>query len=158
MLSGNGRGIGAYKILRGMYKKTVHAVYLSKNEEATRRFVRRSDIEKVKLATRLKEFGIDLLSAFDETDRAELAARAAEAKNDKPLLNLSDMAEQAGQGPAGQDVRPIATLSRPSTRTRILLGLTADYSPNSGRSFSVITNRTTVPAIAPGSPIRPQYC
>jgi hypothetical protein len=81
-----------------MYEKIVHAVYLSKNEEAARRFVRRSDVEKLKLAARLKQLGIDLLSDFSESDRAELTRRAAEAKNDKPLLNLSDMANQAGQG------------------------------------------------------------
>lgn len=36
VLSGSGRGIGAYKILRGMYELVVHAVYLNKNEEASR--------------------------------------------------------------------------------------------------------------------------
>jgi len=98
ILSGNGRGIGAYKILRGMYERVVHAVYLNKNEEATRTFVRRSDVDKLKLATRLQGFGIDVLSDFTEEDKAELAIRAAEAKNDKPMLDLSAMAERAGQG------------------------------------------------------------
>lgn len=46
ILSGNGRGTGAYKVLRGMYERVVHAVYLDKNEEASRRFVRQSDVYK----------------------------------------------------------------------------------------------------------------
>ena len=33
ILSGNGRGIGAYKILRGMYERVVHAVFFNKDEE-----------------------------------------------------------------------------------------------------------------------------
>jgi hypothetical protein len=97
ILSGNGRGIGAYKVLRGMYERVVHAVYLDKNEEASRRFVRQSDVYKCKLAARLLEFGIDLLSDFSPTDKADLEKRAKAAKNDKPLLSLPDMAEQAGQ-------------------------------------------------------------
>jgi hypothetical protein len=102
ILSGNGRGIGAYKVLRGMYERVLHAVYLDKNEEASRRFVRQSDVYKYKLATRLLEFGIDVLSDFSPTDKAELAKRAKDAKNDKQLLNLPDMAEQAGQ-----DLKPM---------------------------------------------------
>jgi hypothetical protein len=97
ILSGNGRGIGAYKILRGMYERVVHAVYLDKNEEASRRFVRQSDVYKYKLAARLLEFGIDLLSDFSPADKADLEKRAKDAKNDKPLLTIPDMAEQAGQ-------------------------------------------------------------
>ena len=97
ILSGNGRGIGAYKVLRGMYERIVHAVYLDKNEEAARRFARQSDIYKVKVAARLQEFGIDVLADFTEQDKIDLAARAKDAKSDQPLLNLSDMAKAAGQ-------------------------------------------------------------
>ena len=48
--------------------------------------------------TRLQHFGIDLLSDFTEQDKADLAQRAAEAKDDKPMLDLSAMSEKAGQG------------------------------------------------------------
>jgi hypothetical protein len=97
ILSGNGRGIGAYKVLRGMYERIVHALYLDKNEEAARRFARQSDVYKLKLANRLAEFGVNLLADFTEQDKIDLADRAKGAKKDKPLLNLSDMAEAAGE-------------------------------------------------------------
>jgi hypothetical protein len=50
----------------------VHAVYLDKNEEASRRFVRQSDIYKFKLAARLQEFGIDVLSDLSPADKPTL--------------------------------------------------------------------------------------
>ena len=97
ILSGNGRGIGAYKVLRGMYERIVHALYLDKNEEAARRFARQSDVYKLKLANRLAEFGVNLLADFTEQDKNDLEDRAKGAKKDKPLLNLSDMADAAGE-------------------------------------------------------------
>lgn len=70
VLSGNGLGIGAYKVLRGMYEKVVHAIYFDKHEEAARRFARQSDIYKEKLATRLQEFGINILAGFTRRSSA----------------------------------------------------------------------------------------
>ena len=97
ILSGNGRGIGAYKVLRGMYERVVHAVYFDQNEWASRLLVRKSHVDKAKLATRLLEFGIDLLADYSDQDRVDLERRATDAKNDKRLLNLVDMAQKSGQ-------------------------------------------------------------
>ena len=93
VLSGNGMGIGAYKVLRGMYEKVVHAVYFDKHEEATRRFARQSDIYKDKLAARLQEFGIDIFSGFTAQDKADLKRRAKAAKMDNALPNFADMSK-----------------------------------------------------------------
>ena len=93
VLSGNGLGIGAYKVLRGMYEKVVHAVYLDKHEVAARRFARQSDVYKEKLATRLQEFDINILAGFTAQDIADLKQRAKAAKMDKPLPNLADMSK-----------------------------------------------------------------
>ena len=94
ILSGNGRGIGAYKILRGMYERVVYASYLDKNEDKSRLFARKGFVDKQKLATRLLEFGIDLLSDFSPQDKIELETRAAEARKDMPLLAVPEMAEK----------------------------------------------------------------
>jgi hypothetical protein len=94
ILSGNGRGIAGYKILRGMYERVVYASYLDKNEEKSRLFARKGFVDKQKLAARLLEFGIDLLSDFSPQDKIDLESRAAEARKDKPLLAVPDMAEK----------------------------------------------------------------
>jgi hypothetical protein len=49
VLSGNGYGIGAYKILRGMYERLVTAAYIAKNPSEARPFVEDDGIKKWKL-------------------------------------------------------------------------------------------------------------
>lgn len=49
VLSGNGYGIGAYKILRGMYERLVTAAYIAKNPSEARPFVEDDAIKKWKL-------------------------------------------------------------------------------------------------------------
>lgn len=48
-LSGNGRGIGAYKILRGMYERIVTAAYIAKDPSEVRPFIEDLVIKKWKL-------------------------------------------------------------------------------------------------------------
>jgi Family of unknown function (DUF5677) len=53
ILSGNGRGIGAFKILRGMYERIVTAAFISENPSEARLFLANVDIQKGKLWKRL---------------------------------------------------------------------------------------------------------
>jgi hypothetical protein len=53
-LSGNGRGFGAYKIVRGMYERTVTAMYLAKHPSEARVFVESSAVMKRNYLGRLK--------------------------------------------------------------------------------------------------------
>src|SRR5205823_9017460 len=48
-LAGNGRGLGAYKILRGMYERIVTATFISRNPSEARRFMEEEAIQKWKL-------------------------------------------------------------------------------------------------------------
>lgn len=48
-LSGNGRGIGAYKVLRGMYERLVTAAYIAKHPAEARPLVEDEAIKKWKL-------------------------------------------------------------------------------------------------------------
>jgi len=42
MLSGNGYGFGAYKIVRGMYERVVTAMYIAKDPAEARKFIRKT--------------------------------------------------------------------------------------------------------------------
>lgn len=53
ILCGNGRGIGAYKILRGMYERVVTAAFIAKNPSEGRLFLSYSFIQREKLWNRL---------------------------------------------------------------------------------------------------------
>jgi uncharacterized protein DUF5677 len=53
ILCGNGRGIGAYKILRGMYERVVTAAFIAKNPSEARLFLSYSFIQREKLWNRL---------------------------------------------------------------------------------------------------------
>ena len=59
-LSGNGLGIGAYKVLRGMYERLVTAAYIAKNASEARPFVEDDAIKKWKLWQSALEFMPDL--------------------------------------------------------------------------------------------------
>jgi hypothetical protein len=79
ILVGNGRGIGAYKILRGMYERVVTATFLDANPASARPFALDSDVQKMKLAARLKQVGIDLLGNLSDTEREAMERRAGKA-------------------------------------------------------------------------------
>ena len=49
VLSGNGKGIGAYKILRGMYERIVHAAFIAKNPPEAPLLAEQEAIDKWKL-------------------------------------------------------------------------------------------------------------
>jgi hypothetical protein len=54
VLAGNGLGIGAYKILRGMYERVVTAAFIAANPSEARLFLSHSYIEREKLLNRVK--------------------------------------------------------------------------------------------------------
>jgi hypothetical protein len=60
ILCGNGRGIGAYKILRSMYERVVTAAFIAKNPPEARIFLSHSYIERQKLGNRLKTLMPDI--------------------------------------------------------------------------------------------------
>jgi hypothetical protein len=85
MLSGNGYGFGAYKIVRGMYERVVTAMYIAKNPAEARKFALQSAIDKSKLwertvvafpemANRCTEEQVRFLK--EESDRARRQLRA----------------------------------------------------------------------------------
>lgn len=76
-LSGNGRGIGAYKVLRGMYERTVTAAYIAKNPLEARPFVEDDAIKKWKLCQSALEFIPDLK---DNVPKEKIASLEAEYK------------------------------------------------------------------------------
>jgi hypothetical protein len=54
-LAGNGRGFGAYKIVRGMYERVVTALYMEKNPAEARPFAESSAISKLNYLKRTFE-------------------------------------------------------------------------------------------------------
>jgi len=54
-LAGNGRGFGAYKIVRGMYERVVTALYLEKNPAEARAFAESSAITRLNFLNRILE-------------------------------------------------------------------------------------------------------
>lgn len=99
-LSGNGLGIGAYKILRGMYERIVTSAYIAKNPSEARPFVEDDVIKKWKLWQRILEFWPELKDSVPAEKIAALEADFIAAKAERPRgqkewtsLNLSDMAK-----------------------------------------------------------------
>jgi hypothetical protein len=84
MLSGNGYGFGAYKIVRGMYERVVTAMYIAKDPSEARKFALQSAIDKFKLWERTvaafpdmaKQCTEDQLRSIkEESDRARKQLR-----------------------------------------------------------------------------------
>ena len=63
-LVGNGRGIGAHKILRGMYERLVTATFIAKNPSESRPFVEDDAIKRWKLWQQALEVMPDLADTF----------------------------------------------------------------------------------------------
>jgi hypothetical protein len=82
VLSGNGYGIGAYKILRGMYERLVTAAYIAKSPSEARNFVEDDAIKKWKLWQQALEVMPDLKDSIpkDKTDTLEAEYKRVKAK------------------------------------------------------------------------------
>lgn len=89
ILAGNGRGIGAYKILRGMYERVVTAAFIAKNPSEARIFLSHSFIEREKLWNRLKEIlpGIKDERTPEQIKEFEDECKAAKAKLKASICN-----------------------------------------------------------------------
>jgi hypothetical protein len=81
-LSGNGYGIGAYKILRGMYERLVTAAYIAKNPAEARFFIEDDAIKKWKLWQQAIEVMPDLKDSVpkEKTDALEAEYKRVKAK------------------------------------------------------------------------------
>jgi hypothetical protein len=82
MLSGNGYGFGAQKIVRGMYERVVTAMYIAQHPAEARKFVLQSAIDKFKLWERT-------VAAFPE-----MAARATEEQINSLVQDNKDARDQ----------------------------------------------------------------
>jgi len=101
-LSGNGRGIGAYKILRGMYESLVTSAYIAKNPSEARPFLEDDAIKKWKLWQRIVELSPETKNSLPPEMVAALEAEYKAAKAKRPRgqkdwtnVNLSDRAKLA---------------------------------------------------------------
>jgi hypothetical protein len=99
-LSGNARGIGAYKILRGLYERLVTAAYIAKNRSEARPFAEDEAIKRWKLWQRMLELSPGLKDSLPPEKLATLEAdyRSAQAKRPRgqkewKKANLCDMAK-----------------------------------------------------------------
>lgn len=86
ILAGNGRGIGAYKILRGMYERVVTAAFIAKFPSEARIFLSHSFIEREKLWNRLKGLLPDIK---DERTPEQIKEFEDECKEAKAKLKAS---------------------------------------------------------------------
>jgi hypothetical protein len=88
-LSGNGRGFGAYKIVRGMYERVVTAMYIANKPSEARIFVASSAIMKLNYFNRLLKAIPDLKERFNEEfmRTIEENAAAAQAKRKESMCS-----------------------------------------------------------------------
>jgi hypothetical protein len=97
-LSGNGRGIGAYKILRGMYERLVAAAYIAKNPSEARFFVEDDAIKKWKLWQQAVEVIPDLKDTIlkEKIDVLEAEYKRVKAKRAESICNKCGQPEDSG--------------------------------------------------------------
>jgi hypothetical protein len=115
VLAGNGYGIGALKILRGMYERMVTAAFLAKNPTEARSFAEEDVIQKWKLWREHLEIMPDLKDRYTEEQRRAFeerykAIRAKRKEEECPKcrrpktqeawtrITLKDMAKLADPG------------------------------------------------------------
>lgn len=79
-LAGNGRGFGAYKIVRGMYERVVTALYIEKNPAEARIFAESSAITKLNYLKRTFEASAESRSRFSDEFMATIERNAAAAQ------------------------------------------------------------------------------
>jgi hypothetical protein len=86
-LAGNGRGFGAYKIVRGMYERIVTSFYMEKNPAEARAFAESSAITKLNYLKRTFEGSPDSRKQFSDEfmQTIEQNAAAAQAKRKQSI-------------------------------------------------------------------------
>lgn len=138
LLCGNGYGVGAFKLLRGMYEKAVTAAYLSKNPMEAELFLDYYHVQQLKSLNHFKE-GMsedDVRVYFTDAKLKEIQQAADSVKHKFPnrmswtKLNTPAMAKAVGNG--YKDLYHLAyflpTLQLHSTAAAVVerLTLTAD--------------------------------
>jgi hypothetical protein len=115
-LSGNGYGIGAYKVLRGMYERLVTAAYIAKNPAEARPFVEDDAIKKWKLWQQALEVMPDLKDSVpkEKVDALEAEYRRVKAKRAESTCN------KCGQ-PKSQEAWTRVDLARMAKQTDVNL-------------------------------------
>ena len=88
-LSGNGYGIGAYKILRGLYERLVTAAYIAKNPSEARPFVEDDAIKKWKLWRQAIEVMPDLKASTPKEKIDSLEAEYKRVKTKRAESNCN---------------------------------------------------------------------
>lgn len=79
-LSGNGRGFGSYKIVRGMYERVVTAMYIAGKPSESRAFVESSSIAKLNYLTRSLIAVPEMKGRYDEEFMQRIKSDAATAQ------------------------------------------------------------------------------
>ena len=88
-LSGNGRGFGAYKIVRGMYERVVTTMYIAQKPSESRPFVESSSIAKLNHINRILKAFPEMKARFDDVfmDQLRGSAAAAQAKRRESICS-----------------------------------------------------------------------
>jgi predicted DNA binding CopG/RHH family protein len=89
ILAGNGRGFGAYKIVRGMYERIVTAFYIEQNPSESRIFAESSAITKLNYLKRTFKASPETKKRFSDEFMAaiERDAAAAQAKRKQSICS-----------------------------------------------------------------------
>jgi len=95
VLAGNARGVGAYKVLRGMYERLVTASYIAKNPAEVQPFMDDLIVKNWKLWKRSCEAIPDLVDNVSKEEIAFLEKAYQEVKDMKPRPDLANMAKKS---------------------------------------------------------------
>ena len=80
ILAGNGKGVGAYKILRGMYERIVTAAFLAKNPSEARIFVEHSAYQRGQIWNRLVEIMPEMAKRYPPEKIQQMLQEYEDAK------------------------------------------------------------------------------
>lgn len=94
LLCGNGYGVGALKILRGLYERTVTAAYIAKHPDTAERFLDFGSIQMRRMLNQAKElYGTNVLRQMLSPGKMESIEAEYQAVKDKflePLCKTCD--------------------------------------------------------------------
>jgi len=164
VLSGNGYGIGALKILRGMYERMVTAAFLAKNPSEARIFAENDVIQKWKLWREHVEIMPELEDRYTEEQKKEFeerykAIRAKRKEEECPKcrqpktqeawtrVTMKDMAKQADSGLAQIYVKAYLEPTFQSHATSYGLGTRLLDTEEGGHTFNDTTEKEARDAV-----------
>jgi len=162
--SGNGYGIGALKILRGMYERMVTAAFLAKNPSEARIFAENDVIQKWKLWREHVEIMPELEDRYTQAQKKEFeerykAIRAKRKEEECPKcrqpktqeawtrVTMKDMAKQADSGLAQIYVKAYLEPTFQSHATSYGLGTRLLDTEEGGHTFNDTTEKEARDAV-----------